>query len=77
MAAIIAHITRANRERIEKKRYEIVISKCMYEIKPFDQTFNPIVSILKIYLLQNDEDLSYNFLISIFRSITNMWQLRV
>ena len=45
MAAIIAHITRANRERIEKKKYEIIISKCMYEIRPFEGCYNPVVSV--------------------------------
>ncbi len=44
MAAIIAQITRANRERINKKRFEIVISKCMYEIKPFPEKYEPEVS---------------------------------
>ena len=44
MAAIIAQITRANRERIRKKRFEIVISKCMYEIKSFPDQYEPEVS---------------------------------
>lgn len=44
MAAIIAQITRANRERIRKKRFEIIISKCMYEIKPFPERYHPDVS---------------------------------
>ena len=43
MAAIIAHITRANRERIDKKGYEIAIQKCMYEIRPFERTYDPTV----------------------------------
>ena len=42
MAAIIAHITRSNRERLEKKKYEIIITKCMYEIRPFEKCFDPI-----------------------------------
>lgn len=61
MAAIIAHITRANRERIEKKRYEIVISKCMYEIKPFDKCFNPKVSFTILYLQFRKTQQSSNF----------------
>ena len=45
MAAIIAQITRANRERIEKRKFEIVSSKCLYEIIPFDRNgFDPMVS---------------------------------
>ena len=52
MAAIIAHITRANRERIEKKRYEIVISKCMYEIRPFERTYDPKVRYFPHFLLR-------------------------
>ena len=43
MAAIIAQITRANRERIRKKRFEIIISKCMYEIKEFPDKYEPEV----------------------------------
>ena len=44
MAAIIAQITRANRERIEKRKFEIVSSKCLYEIIPFDRNgFDPMV----------------------------------
>ena len=39
MAGIIAQITRANRERIEKRKFEVGVSKCMYELKPFDQCF--------------------------------------
>ena len=42
MAAIIARITRSNRERLEKKKYEIIISKCMYEILPFGECFDPV-----------------------------------
>ena len=39
MAAIIAQMTRANRERRKNKRYEIVIGKCMYEIAPFPEKY--------------------------------------
>jgi hypothetical protein len=45
MAAIIATITRKNRERIEKKKIAIVIAKCMYEIRPFENSYIPDVSI--------------------------------
>ena len=48
MAAIIAHITRSNRERLEKKKYEIIISKCMYEIRPFERCFDAVVSLILI-----------------------------
>ena len=41
MAAIIAQITRANRERKRKKTYEI--QKCMYDLPPFDTHFDPLV----------------------------------
>ena len=43
MAAIIAQITRANRERIDRKGYDITIQKCMYEIRPFERTYDPTV----------------------------------
>jgi len=49
MAALIAQITRANRERINKKRFEIIISKCMYEIKPFPDKYEPEVSQMKYF----------------------------
>ena len=41
MAAIIAQITRANRERKRKKTYEI--QKCMYDLPPFDPHFDPLI----------------------------------
>ena len=45
MAAIISQMTRANRER--KKRQlenkEIAIGKCMYEIPPFPEKYEPEV----------------------------------
>uniref|UniRef100_A0A0K2TJJ0 Uncharacterized protein n=1 Tax=Lepeophtheirus salmonis TaxID=72036 RepID=A0A0K2TJJ0_LEPSM len=39
MAAIIAQMTRANRERKKKKRYEI--SKCLYDLPPFNEKYEP------------------------------------
>ena len=39
-----AQITRANRKRIENRKFEINSAKCMYEIKPFDQCYDPKVS---------------------------------
>lgn len=45
MAGIIAQITRANRARIDNKKSEIAIGKCMYDILPFDPCFDPNVSI--------------------------------
>ena len=44
MAAIIAQMTRANRERKKNKCFEIVIGKCMYEIGPFPEKYEPEVS---------------------------------
>jgi len=41
MAAIIAQMTRANRERKKNKCFEIVIGKCMYEIGPFPERYEP------------------------------------
>lgn len=41
MAAIIAQMTRANRERKKKKRYEI--SKCMYNLPSYSRSFEPDV----------------------------------
>jgi hypothetical protein len=57
MAAIIAQITRANRERIEKKGYEITIQKCMYEIRPYERTYDPTVrfTILFSVLLRSEK----------------------
>ena len=46
MAAIIAQMTRANRERKKNKCFEIVIGKCMYEIGPFPEKYEPEVIIL-------------------------------
>merc|ERR1712062_460209 len=34
-------MTRANRERAKRRKQEIVISKCMYEINPFPDQFEP------------------------------------
>ena len=44
MAAIIAQMTRANRERKKNKCFEIVIGKCMYEIGPFPEKYEPEVN---------------------------------
>jgi hypothetical protein len=41
MAAIIAQITKANRERKRKKTYET--TKCMYDLPPFDPHFDPMI----------------------------------
>lgn len=43
MAAIIAQMTRANRERKKKKRVEI--SKCMYDLPPYPDHFDEQVTI--------------------------------
>ena len=41
MAAIIAQLTRAKRERAKKKTY--APTKCMYHLPPFDPHFDPMV----------------------------------
>ena len=48
MAGIIARITRSNRERLEKKKAEISVSKCNYTLEPFDDHFDPLVRWIKI-----------------------------
>ena len=45
MAAIIAQITRANRERIDNKKYEVEACKSMYQIRPFDRCFDKLVRV--------------------------------
>ena len=45
MAAIIAQITRANRERIDNKKYEVEACKSMYQIRPFDRCFDKLVGV--------------------------------
>ena len=54
MAGIIAQITRANRERIEKRKFEVGVSKCMYELKPFDPCFKAEV---RMYVLKVMSDI--------------------
>ena len=39
MAAIIAQLTRAKRERDKKKTFDS--NKCMYTLEPFDDHFEP------------------------------------
>ena len=41
MAAIIAQLTRANRERGKKVTY--ATTKCMYDLPRFDSHFDPLV----------------------------------
>ena len=41
MAAIIARITRENRERILKRKHYVSVSKSVYNLKPFPERFNP------------------------------------
>ena len=43
MAAIIAQMTRANRERRKSSRIDIGIGKCVYEIPPFSERYEPEV----------------------------------
>ena len=41
MAAIIARITRENRERILKRKHYVPVSKSVYNLRPFPERFNP------------------------------------
>ena len=43
MAAVIAQMAKAKRERSERKK--INIDKCVYELKPFDSHFDAKVSL--------------------------------
>ena len=46
MAAIIAQITRENRERIRKKdKKNKLHEKCIYEIGPFPERYDPKVRV--------------------------------
>ena len=71
MAAIIAQITRANRER--KKRNEtlkkIKPGKCMNDIEPFDETFDPKVSTFLFFVKSNYVHTTIYFL-SFYKSLT-------
>ena len=51
MAAIIAQITRANRERKKRNetRKKIKPGKCMNDIDPFDEAFDPKVSTFNFF----------------------------
>ena len=50
MAAIIAQMSRAKSERGKRKRFDI--SKCVYTLDPFDQCFDPDVSIVSYWCLK-------------------------
>jgi hypothetical protein len=41
MAAIVAQITKANWERKKKRVKYVSVEKCVYQIPPFDATFDP------------------------------------
>ena len=64
MAAIIAQMTRANRERKKKKRIEI--SKCMYELPPFTTKFEPQVT--KSFI-DDAQKLSCRFFIAVAQQV--------
>ena len=51
MAAIIAQMSRAKSERGKRKRFDI--SKCVYTLDPFDQCFDPDVSISFLLISKN------------------------
>ena len=57
MAGIIARITRSNRERLNRKKTEINVGKCNYELDPFDPCFDPRV--MYFLMIQNS---SHNFI---------------
>ena len=42
MAALIAKITRENRERILRRKHYIPVQKSIYHLKPFPEQFEPI-----------------------------------
>ena len=46
MAAVIAQMAKAKRERSERKK--INIDKCVYELKPFDSHFDAKVSYITV-----------------------------
>ena len=66
MAAIIAQMTRANRERKKNKCFEIVIGKCMYEIGPFPEKYEPEVCYIDSKSIIVQEENIINFFIQQF-----------
>ena len=54
MAGIIAQMTRANRERTKRQKRrgkDIGTGKCVYEIAPFPEKYEPeVVFVLKKYI---------------------------
>ena len=68
MAAIIAQMTRANRERKKNKCFEIVIGKCMYEIGPFPEKYEPEVCYIDSKSIIVLPIFSYNHLYSSYVS---------
>ena len=72
MAAIIAQMTRANRERTKRKkgRKDIGTGKCVYEIGPFPEKYEPeVVFVLKKYIFFTYLDTMKitNFIMSLFK----------
>ena len=68
MAAIIAQITRANRERKKRNetRKKIKPGKCMNDIDPFDEAFDPKVS--TIFFVKSRQ--IFHFLTRVFFYLT-------
>ena len=59
MAAIIAQMSRAKSERGKRKRFDI--SKCVYTLDPFDQCFDPDVSMYFIQCIQWHISIKYRY----------------
>ena len=64
---ITAQITRANRQRIENRKFEIDSTKCIYEIKPFDPCYDPKVS-SKSSICNTNDTIKGHFLLFIIET---------
>ena len=73
MAAIIAQMTRANRERKKREKNkgkDIASGKCVYDIAPFPEKYEPeVVFVLKKYIFFTYLDTMKitNFIMSLFK----------
>ena len=66
MAAVIAQMAKAKRERSERKKIDI--DKCVYELKPFDSHFDAKVSLQLETLVQFQK-----FCIRVIGSMEGYW----
>ena len=73
MAAIIAQITRANRERIDNKKYEVEACKSMYQIRPFDRCFDKLVGVAQCSKLREINCQCCQLCSFFCRNTTNIW----